>query len=62
LAAFALEMGGALALFVITLAPALPLPALRGMQRRRPFWSAVNIGCAAVILIGAALMRAVRGG
>jgi len=62
LAAFGLKMLGALGLFVITLQLALPLPSLAGMQRRRGFFAGLNIGCAAVILVGAAMMRAVRAG
>jgi uncharacterized membrane protein len=61
-AAFALKMMGAAGLFAITAQLALPLGAFRGMRERRAFWSAVNVGCGLVILIGAALMRAVRQG
>jgi uncharacterized membrane protein len=54
---FAVKMIGALGLFSITFLLALPADALRGMQARRAFWSAVNIVCGLTILIGAALMR-----
>jgi uncharacterized membrane protein len=54
---FMIKMLGALGLFSITFLLALPSDALRGMQARRAFWSAVNIVCGLTILIGAALMR-----
>jgi uncharacterized membrane protein len=54
---FMIKMMGALGLFSITFLLALPSDALRGMQARRAFWSAVNIVCGLTILIGAALMR-----
>ncbi|HTC55789.1 MAG TPA: hypothetical protein VK706_05200 [Candidatus Sulfotelmatobacter sp.] len=54
---FMIKMMGALGLFSITFLLALPSNALRGMQARRAFWSAVNIVCGLTILIGAALMR-----
>jgi len=54
---FMIKMMGALGLFCITFLLALPSDALRGMQARRAFWSAVNIVCGLTILIGAALMR-----
>jgi uncharacterized membrane protein len=54
---FMIKMLGALGLFSITFLLALPSNALRGMQARRAFWSAVNIVCGLTILIGAALMR-----
>jgi uncharacterized membrane protein len=54
---FMIKMLGALGLFSITFLLALPTDALRGMQARRAFWSAVNIVCGLTILIGAALMR-----
>jgi len=54
---FVIKMTGALGLFSITFLLALPAAALRGMQARRAFWSAVNIVCGLTILIGAALMR-----
>jgi uncharacterized membrane protein len=54
---FMIKMVGALGLFSITFLLALPSDALRGMQARRAFWSAVNIVCGLTILIGAALMR-----
>jgi hypothetical protein len=60
LAAFCLKMLGALGLLLITAQLALPVPVFQGMRTRRGLWSAINIGCAAVILIGAALMRAAR--
>ena len=56
---FALKMVGAVGLFSITALLALPDERLGGMQRRRGFWSAVNILCGLTILVGAALMRAV---
>lgn len=62
LAAFALKMLGAAGLFFITAQLALPVARFRGMQERRGLWSGINIGCAVTILVGAALMRAVRGG
>jgi hypothetical protein len=46
-------------LFSITGLLALPDVQLGGMQRRRGFWSAVNILCGLAILVGAALMRTV---
>jgi uncharacterized membrane protein len=54
---FMIKMMGALGLFSITFLLALPSDALRRMQARRAFWSAVNIVCGLTILIGAALMR-----
>jgi hypothetical protein len=57
LAYFAIKMTGALGLFSITFLLALPADALRRMQARRAFWSAVNIVCGLTILVGAALMR-----
>ncbi|MGA9305342.1 MAG: hypothetical protein WBW31_08065 [Candidatus Sulfotelmatobacter sp.] len=54
---FMIKMLGALGLFSITFLLALPADALRGMQAKRAFWSAVNIVCGLTILIGAALMR-----
>ena len=54
---FMIKMMGALGLFSITFLLALPSNALRGMQARRAFWSAVNIVCGLTILIRAALMR-----
>lgn len=54
---FAIKMIGAVGLFGITFLLALPAERLRGMQRHRAFWSAVNITCGLTILIGAALMR-----
>jgi len=54
---FMIKMMGALGVFSITFLLALPSDALRGMQARRAFWSAVNIVCGLTILIGAALMR-----
>jgi uncharacterized membrane protein len=58
-ACFALKMGGAVGLGTITFLLALPVGALRGMQRRRGLWAAINIACGLAILVGAALMRAV---
>jgi len=57
---FALKMLGALGLVSITTLLALPAETLRGMQRHRGFWSALNLLCALTILVGAALMRHVR--
>jgi hypothetical protein len=54
---FLIKMMGAVGLFSITFLLALPADALRGMQAKRAFWSAVNIACGLTILIGAALMR-----
>ena len=54
---FMVKMTGAVGLFSITFLLALPANALRGMQARRAFWSAVNIVCGLAILVGAALMR-----
>jgi uncharacterized membrane protein len=56
---FALKMVGAVGLFSITALLALPDERLRGMQGRRGFWSAVNVLCGLMILVGAALMRTV---
>ncbi|MCE3260750.1 MAG: hypothetical protein K0S12_2391 [Bacteroidetes bacterium] len=60
--AFTLKMVGAVGLFSITFLLALPNEKLKGMQRNRRFWSGLNIVCGLTILIGAALMRAVRNG
>lgn len=60
--AFAIKMIGAIGLFSITFLLALPNERLKGMQRHRAFWAGLNILCAITILIGAALMRAVRNG
>ena len=57
---FTVKMLGALGLFCITFLLALPKEQLRGMQRHRGFWSAVNILCGLTILVGAALMRNAR--
>lgn len=62
LIAFALKMAAALGLFTITFMLALPNERLKGMQRNRKFWSGLNLACALMILIGAALMRAIRSG
>lgn len=56
---FSIKMLGAVGLFSITFLLALPADKLRGMQRRRAFWSGLNIVCGLTILIGAALMRTV---
>lgn len=56
---FAIKMIGAFGLFSITFLLALPAERLRGMQKRRAFWSAINIICGLTILIGAALMRTI---
>lgn len=60
--AFIIKMTGAVGLFSITFLLALPTERLKGMQKKRAFWSGVNIICALTILIGAAMMRAVRNG
>lgn len=62
LLAFAFKMIGAAGLFSITFLLALPNERLKGMQRHRAYWSGLNLLCALCILIGAALMRAVRNG
>lgn len=62
LAAFTFKMLCALGLFSITFLLALPAEKLKGMQRRRGFWSGLNILCGLGLLAGAALMRAVRMG
>ena len=62
LIAFAIKMVGAFGLFSITFLLALPNERLKGMQRHRAFWSGLNILCALTILVGAALMRAIRNG
>jgi uncharacterized membrane protein len=54
---FMIKMMGAIGLFSITFLLALPADALRGMQAKRAFWSAVNVVCGLTILFGAALMR-----
>ena len=56
---FVIKMVGAVGLFSITFLLAMPVEKLRGMQQQRAFWSALNIVCALMILIGAALMRTV---
>lgn len=58
--AFLVKMIGAIGLFSITFLLALPNDRLKGMQRNRAFWSAINIICGLLILIGAGMMRAVR--
>jgi hypothetical protein len=58
-ASFALKMVGAVGLGAITFLLALPSDRLRPMQRRRGWWSAINIACGLTILLGAALMHAV---
>ncbi len=60
--AFLVKMIGAVGLFTITFLLALPNERLRGMQRHRGFWAAVNILCGVLILVGAALMRSARTG
>ena len=59
---FAIKMLGAVGLFLITFLLTLPTERLRGMQQNRAFWSGMNVLCGITILIGAALMRAVRNG
>jgi hypothetical protein len=56
---FGVKMMGAIGLFSITALLAVPTPARAGMQRRRAFWSALNIACGFTILVGAALMCSV---
>jgi uncharacterized membrane protein len=58
--AFIIKMIGAVGLFSITFLLALPNERLKGMQRNRKLWSGLNIVCGLTILIGAALMRAIR--
>jgi uncharacterized membrane protein len=60
LIAFIVKMTGAVGLFSITFLLALPVDRLKGMQKNRAFWSALNIVCGLTILVGAALMRAAR--
>jgi uncharacterized membrane protein len=62
LIAFAVKMIGAVGLFTITFLLALPDERLKGMQRHRAFWAGINLICGLTILIGAALMRAIRNG
>ena len=62
LIAFTLKMIGATGLFTITFLLALPEERLKSMKQHRRFWTGLNILCAITILIGAALMRAVRNG
>lgn len=62
LLAFLLKMIGAFGLFTITFLLALPNDRLAGMQRKRAFWSGLNLICALTILLGAAWMRSVRMG
>lgn len=57
---FIIKMIGAIGLFGITLMLALPDPRFESMRNHRAFWAGLNICCALVILIGAALMRSVR--
>jgi len=56
---FVIKMIGAAGLFTITFLLALPAERLRGLQKHRGFWSALNIACALTILVGATLMRTV---
>jgi len=62
LIAFAVKMIGAIGLFSITFLLAVPDDRLKNMRYHRAFWAALNIVCGLIILIGAALMRAVRNG
>jgi uncharacterized membrane protein len=62
LIAFSIKMIGAIGLFSITFLLVLPNERLKGMQRHRAFWAGLNIICGLTILIGAALMRAIRNG
>lgn len=61
LLAFGLKMIGAAGLFLITFLLAIPGKQLNGMQRKRAFWSGLNIVCGLMILTGAAWMRMIRG-
>lgn len=56
---FAVKMAGAVGLFTITALLVIPAERTDGMRERRAFWSALNIACGLLILIGAALMRTV---
>lgn len=56
---FGIKMIGAVGLFSITFLLALPVDKLRGMQKHRAIWSALNIICGLTILVGAALMRTI---
>lgn len=47
---FGIKMAGAVGLFSITAALALPAERLKRMQRNRGFWSALNIACGLTIL------------
>ncbi len=62
LIAFAIKMIGAIGLFSITFLLALPDHRLNKMKAHRAFWAALNIACGLIILIGAAMMRAIRNG
>jgi uncharacterized membrane protein len=62
LLAFAVKMTGAVGLFTITFLLAIPGERLKGMQKHRAFWAGVNIVCGLTILVGAAMMRAIRNG
>jgi len=59
IAYFTVKMAGAIGLFTITALLAIPAERVAGMRERRAFWSALNIACGLLILIGAALMRTV---
>lgn len=62
LMAFATKMLASVGLFTITFLLALPNERLKGMQQHRAFWAGLNIICGLTILVGAALMRAIRMG
>jgi uncharacterized membrane protein len=57
IAFFTVKMIGAVGLFSITFLLALPDERLGPMRGQRAFWSALNIVCGLVILVGAALMH-----
>lgn len=60
--AFVVKMIGAVGLFIITFLLAIPDERLIWMRKQRAFWSGLNILCGLTILIGAAMMRAIRHG
>ena len=60
--AFALKMGGAFALLSITFLLSLPNDRLKAMQNNRRFWAGLNLIAGLLILVGAALMKAIRNG
>lgn len=60
--AFIIKMLAAIGLLSVTFLLSLPDDRLKGMQKNRAFWSGLNIVFGIIILVGAALMRAVRNG